>query len=103
MPLLRALPVDVMSIDRHVALGEAAAALGPGFALQGNLAPEVLLKSVVEIEAAVGDILRQGRSAASHIFNLGHGILPGTDPQSVRSAVEAVHRLGRREQPWPTR
>ncbi|HBT61616.1 MAG TPA: uroporphyrinogen decarboxylase, partial [Elusimicrobia bacterium] len=47
LPLLRALPVDVMSIDRHVALGEAAAALGPGFALQGNLAPEVLLKSVV--------------------------------------------------------
>ena len=48
------------------------------------------------MEAAVADILDRGRQAGGHIFNLGHGILPKTDPEAARALVEAVHRLGKR-------
>ena len=95
LPLLRSLPVDVLSIDWRVPLDEAAAAVGPGHVLQGNLDPEILLKPAAEVAAAAEEVLRQGRAAAGHIFNLGHGILPGTDPRTAEALIEAVHRLGR--------
>jgi len=94
LPLLRTLPVDVLAVDRSVPLDEAAQAVGPSFALQGNLDPEALLKPLPELEAAAAEVLRRGRAAAGHIFNLGRGILPETDPEAARSLVEAVHRLG---------
>ncbi|MBI5208470.1 MAG: uroporphyrinogen decarboxylase [Elusimicrobia bacterium] len=97
LPVLKKLPVDVLSIDHRTPLDEAAAAVGPGFALQGNLDPESLLRPAAELEAAVADVVRRGRSAAAHIFNLGHGILPSTSPDAAKALIAAVHRLGRRD------
>jgi uroporphyrinogen decarboxylase len=96
LPVLKELPVDVLSIDRRVPLDRAADIVGPKFVLQGNLDPETLLKSVPEVESAAAEVLKRGRAAAGHIFNLGHGILPQTAPETARALVEAVHRLGRR-------
>lgn len=96
LPHLRRLPVDVLSIDWRVGLDEAAQAVGQGFVLQGNLAPETLLRPVPEVEDAAAEVMRRGRAAGGHIFNLGHGILPATDPQTAAALVEVVHRLGRR-------
>ncbi|MBI5240951.1 MAG: uroporphyrinogen decarboxylase [Elusimicrobia bacterium] len=96
LPVLKDLPVDVLSIDWRVPLDQAAAAVGPKFVLQGNLAPEALFRPRAELEAAAGDILARGRKAGGHIFNLGHGILPKTDPEAAAALVAAVHRLGRK-------
>jgi uroporphyrinogen decarboxylase len=95
LPVLRELPVDVLSIDQRVPLDEAARLAGPGFVLQGNLDPEVLLRPAGEVADAAKEVLERGRQAGGHIFNLGHGILPRTDPEAARALVEAVHRLGR--------
>jgi uroporphyrinogen decarboxylase len=96
LPVLKELPVDVLSIDWRVPLDQAAGVVGQGFALQGNLAPETLLEPAARIESAAADILERGRRAGGHIFNLGHGILPKTDPEKARFLVETVHRLGKR-------
>ncbi len=96
LPALRQLPVDVLSIDWRVPLDRAADIVGSKFVLQGNLDPEALFKSIPEVEAAAAEVLQHGRAAGGHIFNLGHGILPKTDPETARALVEAVHRLGRK-------
>jgi uroporphyrinogen decarboxylase len=96
LPAFKELPVDALSIDWRVPLDRAAGMVGPNFVLQGNLDPETLLKSVPEVEAAAAEVLERGRKAGGHIFNLGHGILPKTDPETARALVEAVHRLGRK-------
>jgi len=96
LPALKKLPVDVLSIDWRVSLDRAAEIVGPEFVLQGNLAPETLFKPIPEVAAGVAEVLKQGRKAGGHIFNLGHGILPKTDPETARALVEAVHRLGRK-------
>ncbi|MBI4678644.1 MAG: uroporphyrinogen decarboxylase [Elusimicrobia bacterium] len=95
LPVLKKLPVDVLSIDRRVPLDEAAAVVGKGFALQGNLDPEALLKPVPELEKAAADILARGKAAGGHIFNLGHGILPQTPPSAASALVAFVRREGR--------
>jgi uroporphyrinogen decarboxylase len=95
LTVLKELPVDVISVDWRVPLDRAADIVGQKFVLQGNLDPEALFKPIPEVEAAVADVLKRGRAAGGHIFNLGHGILPKTDPETARALVEAVHRLGR--------
>jgi len=96
LPAVATLPVDVIAVDWRIPLDAAAAAAGPAFALQGNMDPTMLFHPPERIEECVRDVLRRGRKAASHIFNLGHGILPETDPEHAAAMVEAVHRLGRR-------
>jgi uroporphyrinogen decarboxylase len=44
-----------------------------------------------ELKNRVNDVLKRAGGRAGHIFNLGHGILPGTDPERVRAVVEMVH------------
>jgi uroporphyrinogen decarboxylase len=96
LPVLKELPVDVLSIDWRVPLDRAAAIVGSKFVLQGNLNSETLLRPLSEIEAAAAEVLKRGQVAGGHIFNLGHGILPKTNPETARALVEAVHRLGAR-------
>ncbi|MDD5657538.1 MAG: uroporphyrinogen decarboxylase [Elusimicrobia bacterium] len=92
LPLLATLPVDVLSIDSRVGLDEAARLAGPKFALQGNLDPRTLLAGPGEFETAVAQVLRRGAAAAGHVFNLGHGVPPQTEPERVARLVELVHR-----------
>ena len=93
LPLLRRTGADVLGVDWRIEIDQARALAGPDVALQGNLDPLALFLPPAELEARVGDILRRA-GPVGHIFNLGHGILPPTDPESAKRLVEAVHRLG---------
>lgn len=81
--------VEVMGIDWRVPLSEARSRL-PDIALQGNLDPAVCLAPAPTIEDRVHEVLEQGRGPG-HIFNLGHGVLPETDPGVLKHIVDLVH------------
>ena len=87
---------DVVGVDWRVPLDEAALRVGPGRALQGNLDPAVLFAPPTVVAAKAGDVLAAGRAAEGHVFNLGHGVLPGTDPDALTRLVELVHAAGPR-------
>ncbi|NMN99969.1 uroporphyrinogen decarboxylase [Gordonia sp. TBRC 11910] len=89
---------DVIGVDWRVPLDEAARRVGPGKAVQGNLDPTLLFAGPEVIESQVRRIVRDGEKAidagaVGHIFNLGHGVLPATDPDVLTRTVELVHRL----------
>jgi uroporphyrinogen decarboxylase len=85
---------DVVGVDWRVPLDEAARRVGPGRSLQGNLDPAVLLADPATVEREVRRVLTEGRAARGHIFNLGHGVLPETDPGVLTHVVDLVHELG---------
>jgi uroporphyrinogen decarboxylase len=87
---------DVVGVDWRTPLDTAAELLGPGVALQGNLDPTVLFAPWQVIEAEVRQVLAQGKAAAGHVFNLGHGVLPDTDPDILTRVVALVHELSSR-------
>ncbi|WP_375490876.1 uroporphyrinogen decarboxylase [uncultured Jatrophihabitans sp.] len=93
LPAMRAAGADVVGVDWRVPLDEAARRLGPGAVVQGNLDPALLGAGWPVIDAAVRRIVEQGRGASGHIFNLGHGVPPDTDPQVLTRIVELVHAL----------
>ena len=83
---------DVLGVDWRVGIDEVRRRVGDGVALQGNLDPGALFASRTEIRSRVAEIIaRAGR--IGHIFNLGHGVLPETDPEHVREMVGAVKEL----------
>jgi uroporphyrinogen decarboxylase len=90
---LRQAGADVVGVDWRVPLDEAARRLGPGGVVQGNLDPALLGADWSVVEAAVRRIVEQGRAASGHIFNLGHGVPPDTDPDVLTRIVELVHSL----------
>jgi uroporphyrinogen decarboxylase len=87
---------DVYGIDWRVDLAEVRRRLGPGVAVQGNLDNTALFLPPDRLRARVGEVLKAAGDAPGHIFNLGHGVLPPTDPEHVRVMVEAVRELSRR-------
>jgi uroporphyrinogen decarboxylase len=82
---------DVVGVDWRTPLDAAVARIGPERAVQGNLDPTVVFAPPEVIRAKVLDVVRRGRSAAGHVFNLGHGVLPETDPDALARIVELVH------------
>jgi uroporphyrinogen decarboxylase len=84
---------EVVGVDWRIPLDEAARRIGPGAVVQGNLDPALLLADWPVIEREVRRIVGEGRAAAGHIFNLGHGVLPNTDPTVLTRVVELVHSL----------
>jgi uroporphyrinogen decarboxylase len=86
---------DVIGIDWRVDLAEARRRVGP-LAVQGNLDPTALFAPEEMVRQRVAEVLGSAGDAPGHIFNLGHGILPGTDPSRVAAAVQAVRDLSSR-------
>jgi uroporphyrinogen decarboxylase len=84
---------DVVGVDWRVPLDEAARRTGGRVAVQGNLDPAVLFADQASIEAEARRIVAEGRLAPGHVFNLGHGVLPETDPDVLTRLVELVHTL----------
>lgn len=82
---------DVIGLDWRVPLGEAWRELNHEVAVQGNLDPAALLGPWDLIEQRMLEILRQAGGRPGHIFNLGHGVLPETDPATLKRLVELVH------------
>jgi uroporphyrinogen decarboxylase len=84
---------DVIGLDWRVPLDEGWSLAGEDRGVQGNLDPTLLLGPWERIEAGTRDVLDRAGARPGHIFNLGHGVLPGTDP-SVLSRLRAhVHEL----------
>jgi len=87
---------DVVGVDWRVPLDAATRRVGPGRALQGNLDPAALFAGPAVLEREVTRVLAEGRAAPGHVFNLGHGVLPETDPDVLTRVVELVHTLSAR-------
>ncbi|MCE1177511.1 MAG: uroporphyrinogen decarboxylase [Micrococcales bacterium] len=96
LPSMGAAGADVVGVDFRVSLTDAVARLGEGYAVQGNLDPALLFAPWEALEARVKEILDEGRAAPGHIFNLGHGVLPSTDPDVITRVVELVHSYSAR-------
>jgi uroporphyrinogen decarboxylase len=82
---------DVVGVDWRTPLDQAALQIGPDRAVQGNLDPAVLFAPWPVIETEARRVLEQGRAAPGHVFNLGHGVLPETDPDVLTRLVAFVH------------
>jgi uroporphyrinogen decarboxylase len=88
----------VVGVDWRTSLADAATRVEAGKALQGNLDPAVLLAGWPTVEQAARAVVDDGRravdaGAAGHIFNLGHGVLPETDPAILTDLVGLIHSL----------
>ena len=87
--LLSQMHGDVIGLDWRIPLDEGWELVGER-GVQGNLDPAALLAPWDRLEAAVLDVLERARGRNGHIFNLGHGILPQTDPDVVTRLTELV-------------
>ena len=81
----------VIGLDWRIPLDQGGAILGDEVAIQGNLDPVALFAPLSVLREQVRDVLRRADGLPGHIFNLGHGILPGTPVENVRNVVEMVH------------
>jgi uroporphyrinogen decarboxylase len=82
---------DVIGLDWRLPLDEGWARVGAGRGVQGNLDPAVLLGPWPRVESAARDVLARAAGRPGHVFNLGHGVLPGTDPGVLGRLRELVH------------
>ncbi len=82
---------DVVGVDFRVPLDVATRRIGPDRAVQGNLDPAVLFAPWEAIAEQTRTVLAAGRAAPAHVFNLGHGVIPDTDPDMLTRVVELVH------------
>jgi len=82
---------DAIGLDWRVPLDRGWLAVGPDRAVQGNLDPGVLLGPWQRIEAAALDVLDRAAGRPGHVFNLGHGVLPSTNPDDLARLVQLIH------------
>ena len=85
----------VVGVDWRVPLDEARRRVGPAAAVQGNLDPAVCLAPWHVVADEAREVLRRAGAEPGHVFNLGHGVLPETDPGILSAVVELVHAEGR--------
>lgn len=86
---------DAVGVDWTVDLSEARRRVGDQVTLQGNLDPAALYAAPERIRELVAQTLADFGPGAGYVFNLGHGIQPGVDPDRVRALVDAVHELSK--------
>ena len=84
---------QAVGLDWTTELGTARQRIGDKVALQGNMDPSMLYASPASIRQEVATILQSFGAGAGHVFNLGHGITPGVNPDHVAVFVEAVHEF----------
>ena len=87
---------DVLGVDWRIELGEVRRRVGHDVALQGNLDPTCLFLPPDELRERIGEVLASHGDGPGHIFNLGHGVLPMTNPEHVRIMIETVRELSTR-------
>jgi uroporphyrinogen decarboxylase len=87
---------DVVGVDWRTPLDRATTRVGPTKSLQGNLDPATLFAPWPVIESETRRVLNEGRAAPGHVFNLGHGVLPETDPDALTRLVDLIHTTSAR-------
>lgn len=90
LPHFKDIGFDVLGVDWRNRLVDASQRFGKNIPIQGNLDPAVLLSSEDVIKKEVQKVLEEGKEVVSHIFNLGHGILPPTPPENVKLVIDLV-------------
>jgi uroporphyrinogen decarboxylase len=91
------IPLEVLGVDSRTSLAAARRIAGGRLAVQGNLDPAALAGSRDELDRAIDRVLDAAGEEPGHLFNLGDGVPPSTDPDAVARLVERVHRRTRRE------
>ena len=92
LPQMLAAGAQAVGVDDRTELDWAIDQLGGSCPVQGNLNPALLTAPWPVIEQAIVECLRTGRQAPGHVFNLGHGVPPTTDPAVLTRIVEFVHK-----------
>lgn len=92
LPQMLAAGAQAVGVDDRTELDWAIDQLGGSCPVQGNLNPALLTAPWSVIEQAIVECLRAGRQAPGHVFNLGHGVPPTTDPAVLTRIVEFVHK-----------
>ena len=82
---------DVIGLDWRIPLDRGWEEIGEGRGVQGNLDPAMLLGPWERVEGGADDVLRRAAGRPGHLFNLGHGVLPDTNPDDLGRLVELVH------------
>jgi uroporphyrinogen decarboxylase len=95
MELIARTGADALGVDWREPLGSVRRRIGEGIALQGNLDPGVLLGTSETVRREAQRVLDEVPDRRGHVFNLGHGVFPATDPERVHDLVEYVHAAGR--------
>jgi len=93
LPTFRELHADVVGLDWRIPLDQGWRDLGHSTAVQGNLDPITLFAPDSVLEARVKEILAQAAGRPGHIFNLGHGIVPGTPVESVLRVMDIIRGI----------
>ncbi len=96
LPLMREAGGQVIGLDWRVGLKEGWQTVGHDVAVQGNLDPVSLFADLNTLRARTQDVLNAAEGRPGHIFNLGHGVMPGMNPDNVKALVEMVHEMGQR-------
>jgi uroporphyrinogen decarboxylase len=91
LPAMREAGGDVIGLDWRIPIEGGWEIVGPDRGVQGNLDPALLLGPFERVAAAANRILDAVAGRRGHIFNLGHGVLPDTDPADLARLVELVH------------
>lgn len=92
LPEIAATRPSMVSVDWRLPLDTAWDIIGPGLGIQGNLDPAMLMAPWASVERAAREVLDRAGGRPGHIFNLGHGLLPETDPDQLSRLVDLVHR-----------
>ena len=90
LELIATTGADVVSLDWRIGLDEGWRRVGHDLGVQGNLDPAVLLGPREVVVEGARDVLRRAAGRAGHVFNLGHGVLPGSVLENLQALVEAV-------------
>lgn len=94
LPQVRDAGPDVVGVDWRIELDAAWEIVGDDVGVQGNLDPTVLFADIDTIRQGAQQVLDAAGGRPGHIFNLGHGVMPGMNPDHVKALVEIVHELG---------
>jgi uroporphyrinogen decarboxylase len=95
LDLMGAAGAEVVGVDWRVPLAEGVRRAG-GRAVQGNLDPTLVFAPTEVMLARADEVLAAGRQAPGHIFNLGHGVIPSTDPDQLKRLTDHVHEASAR-------
>jgi uroporphyrinogen decarboxylase len=95
LPQMAEAGAEVIGVDWRTRLSDARERTGGKVALQGNLDPALVLAPWEVLEKEVRRVLTDNDGHPGHIFNLGHGVLPQTDPDQLNRVVDLVHAEGR--------
>ncbi len=87
---------DVLGLDWRVNLDDAVSIVDNKVSLQGNMDPLSLFLPEDKLRDRVANVLKQAQGARGHVFNLGHGIVPQTDPEKAKLVVQLVHELSKK-------